>query len=107
MFGLSSRHTLALMAGASAFSLMSTAHAQVQGAAAATPEDAGVQTVTVFSPQRDSQIAALKEQRNADNLISVIAADTVGRFPDQNSAAALSRLPSVAVQRDRQPRICL
>lgn len=101
MFGFSSRNTLALLAGVSALSLMSTAQAQSQSASDASTDETGVQTVTVFSPQRDSQIAALKEQRNADNLISVIAADTVGRFPDQNSAAALSRLPSVAVQRDQ------
>lgn len=69
-----------------------------------TPEasDAGETTeVVVYAPIRSSAIAALREQRNADNLVSVIAADTVGRFPDQNSAAALSRLPAVAVQRDQ------
>ncbi|MBW0150972.1 MAG: TonB-dependent receptor [Phenylobacterium sp.] len=48
-----------------------------------------------------SQRAAIVEQRNAENLVSVIAADTVGQFPDQNSAAALARIPSVAVQRDQ------
>ncbi len=48
-----------------------------------------------------SQGASIALKRNADNLIDVAAADAVGRFPDQNSAAALSRLPSIAVQRDQ------
>lgn len=68
---------------------------------APAPTEDEVTEVVVFAPLRDSQAAALREQRNADNLVSVIASDTVGRFPDQNSAAALSRLPAVAVQRDQ------
>ena len=86
---------LALSAGA--------ARAQVQGAAPTEDPEAPVVSgeVVVFAPLRDSQVAALREQRLADNLVNVIASDTVGRFPDQNSAAALSRLPAVAVQRDQ------
>ncbi len=57
--------------------------------------------VVIGSPIVGSQAAAIRRQRNADNIINVIAADTVGQFPDQNAAAALSRLPSVAVQRDQ------
>jgi TonB-dependent receptor len=48
-----------------------------------------------------SQEASLDAKREALNLTDVAAADSVGRFPDQNSAAALSRLPAVAVQRDQ------
>lgn len=48
-----------------------------------------------------AQGESIAQKRNADNLIDISAADSVGRFPDQNSAAALSRLPSVAVQRDQ------
>ncbi|WP_035442326.1 TonB-dependent receptor [Asticcacaulis sp. YBE204] len=74
--------------------------ASANEAPAPAPTD-DVTDVVVYAPLRDSQLAALREQRNADNLVSVIASDTVGRFPDQNSAAALSRLPAVAVQRDQ------
>ncbi len=64
--------------------------------------EARLETVVVTStPILDSQTAALAEKRNADNLIDVAAADAVGRFPDQNAAAALARLPAVAVQRDQ------
>ena len=49
-----------------------------------------------------AQGESIAQKRNADNLIDIWAADSVGRFPDQNSAAALSRLPAVAVQRDQR-----
>jgi len=66
---------------------------------AADAEQAGeiVITGSILSAQQDS--IALK--RNAINLSDVAASDAVGRFPDQNAAAALSRLPAVAVQRDQ------
>ena len=68
----------------------------------ADDSEARLETVVVSAtPILDSQTAALAEKRNADNLIDVAAADAVGRFPDQNAAAALARLPSVAVQRDQ------
>ena len=59
--------------------------------------DAIVVTGSILSAQQDS--IAIK--RAANNLSDVAAADAVGRFPDQNAAAALSRLPAVAVQRDQ------
>lgn len=67
--------------------------------AAETAEDAGeiVVTGSIISSQQDS-IAA---KRAAVNLTDIAASDAVGRFPDQNAAAALSRLPAVAVQRDQ------
>ena len=48
-----------------------------------------------------SQAASVAAKREAPNVADVAAADAVGRFPDQNSAAALARLPAVAVQRDQ------
>ncbi|WP_333587156.1 TonB-dependent receptor [Phenylobacterium sp.] len=70
-------------------------------ATAAQAQDTQVGELIVTGSIVGSQRAAITEQRNADNLVSVIAADTVGQFPDQNSAAALARIPSVAVQRDQ------
>ncbi|MFN7398217.1 MAG: TonB-dependent receptor domain-containing protein [Sandaracinobacter sp.] len=57
--------------------------------------------IIVIAPIREAQALAIQEQRNADNLVAIVAADSIGRFPDQNSAAALARLPAVAVQRDQ------
>lgn len=63
-----------------------------------TAEDA---EILVLAPIKEAQALAIQEQRRADNLVSVLAADAIGRFPDQNAAAALSRLPAIAVQRDQ------
>tara|TARA_A100001391_G_scaffold119169_4_gene81045 strand:+ start:43378 stop:46005 length:2628 start_codon:yes stop_codon:yes gene_type:complete len=57
--------------------------------------------IVVTGSIRQSQQAAIEEKRAAPNLIDVASADSVGRFPDENIAAALTRLPGVAVQRDQ------
>ncbi|MDJ0276382.1 TonB-dependent receptor [Sphingomonas sp. 2R-10] len=49
----------------------------------------------------EAQRSSIRQKRMADNVVDIAAADAVGRFPDQNSAAALARLPAVAVQRDQ------
>ncbi len=48
-----------------------------------------------------SQQASVEAKRDADNVVDIASADAVGRFPDENTAAALARLPGVAVQRDQ------
>ncbi|WP_337880067.1 TonB-dependent receptor plug domain-containing protein, partial [Rheinheimera sp.] len=55
----------------------------------------------VASPIRNSQEQSIALQREATNVVNVIASDDIGRFPDQTAAAALARLPAVAVQRDQ------
>lgn len=52
-------------------------------------------------PQAESEAAALQIQRSSTALVNVVSADAIGHFPDQNIAAALSRLPGVAVERDQ------
>ncbi len=52
-------------------------------------------------PIAGSEAAAFSRQKASDNLINVVASDTIGRFPDQNVAAALSRLPGISVERDQ------
>lgn len=61
-----------------------------------------MEEVTVSaSPITGSQAAALSRQKAAPVVMNVVASDQVGKFPDQNAAAALSRVPGVAVQRDQ------
>ncbi|AWB66399.1 TonB-dependent receptor [Saccharobesus litoralis] len=48
-----------------------------------------------------SQANALNRQKNASNLKTIVSADSVGQFPDQNVAEALQRLPGMFVQRDQ------
>ena len=57
--------------------------------------------VTGSRPIAESEEAALQVQRNSDALISVVSSDSVGRFPDQNVAFAVGRLPGVGIQRDQ------
>jgi TonB-dependent receptor len=73
----------------------------VDAGAADAADAADADAIVVYAPIRDAQALAIGEQRKADNLVSIVAADSIGRFPDQNSAAALARLPAVAVQRDQ------
>lgn len=99
-----------LLAGTAIFSAFfaNPAYAQVQAGADAAPAESQDTSasddeaeIVVYAPILDAQTEALREQRAADNLVNIVASDTVGRFPDQNSAAALARLPAVAVQRDQ------
>jgi hypothetical protein len=46
------------------------------------------------------QAKAFNQQKNADNIRNVVAADLIGRFPDPNVADALQRVPGVSIDRD-------
>lgn len=62
----------------------------------------GLDAVVVSaSPIVGSQAAAISYQKAAPVVVNVVASDMVGKFPDQNAAAALSRVPGIAVQRDQ------
>ena len=49
---------------------------------------------------RGSLTAALIEKRSAANIIDGIAAEDLGKFPDQNVAESLQRIPGVAISRE-------
>ncbi|WP_333585869.1 TonB-dependent receptor, partial [Phenylobacterium sp.] len=57
--------------------------------------------VVTATPIRDSIVKSLEIQKASDNIVNVIASDTIGRFPDATAAGALARLPGVGVQRDQ------
>lgn len=63
--------------------------------------DAPERILVTSTPIRDSQAAAIEAKRNADNIVDVLAADTIGRFPDQNLADSLGRIPGLAIERDQ------
>jgi TonB-dependent receptor len=82
--------------------LATTAFAAAPAVAWADDDVAAVEEVVVVArPILDAQAAAIAQQREADNIVSIVAADAVGRFPDQSAAAALSRVPGVAIERDQ------
>lgn len=88
-----------LLWSAAAFCLFqgSAAFAQDEEAPTADYGDEIIVTGSILQAQQNSILA----KRDAANVADIAAADSVGRFPDQNSAAALARLPAVAVQRDQ------
>jgi TonB-dependent receptor len=94
----SSRIRTILLCGSAA----ALAHMPAQ-AQDAQPEVVAESDVIVIGsrPIAESEAAALTVQRNADSLVTVAAADGVGRLPDQNIAQATGRLPGVAVERDQ------
>ncbi|KZN44052.1 hypothetical protein N474_23290 [Pseudoalteromonas luteoviolacea CPMOR-2] len=51
--------------------------------------------------QRAGQAGAFNRQKNADGIMSVVSADSIGQLPDQNAAEALQRLPGMFIQRDQ------
>lgn len=80
------------------------AAAQVNGASqsqTASDDSTDLGEIVVTAPLRESLERSLEVQRKADNIVNVIASDTIGRFPDATAAGALARLPGVGVQRDQ------
>jgi TonB-dependent receptor len=56
---------------------------------------------TRVRPQLQGQANALNREMNSDYISNIISADQIGRFPDQNVAEALQRVPGVSVARDQ------
>ena len=77
------------------------AHPAMAADAVAEAETSVEEVVVTGRPIAESQAAALLIQKESPSLVSVIAADAVGRLPDQNIAFAIGRLPGVAVERDQ------
>jgi TonB-dependent receptor len=44
---------------------------------------------------------AINQQRAADTLTNIVSSDAMGRFPDQNAAESLQRVPGLALYRDQ------
>lgn len=55
----------------------------------------------VITGQAAATDRALKDQAAADNVVSVVRSDGIGRLPDKNAAEALQRLPGVSIERDQ------
>lgn len=90
------RNKLSLLVALSVTGAVSPAMAQQAVDAAALEE-----VIVMASPIRDSQKAAIDAKRDADNNVDIISADTIGRFPDQNLADSLGRVPGLAIERDQ------
>ncbi|HIL82644.1 MAG TPA: TonB-dependent receptor [Pseudomonadales bacterium] len=64
-------------------------------------EDTIEEIVVMGKSIKASTQSSLEAKRMADNVSDVISADAMGRFPDQNLADALGRVPGIAIERDQ------
>ena len=72
-----------------------TTDADLPGMAGNADED------IVVTGYAGSLTGALDEKRRATNVVDVVRADDIGKFPAQNIAEALQRVPGVSIVRDR------
>ncbi|MCC5878889.1 MAG: TonB-dependent receptor [Idiomarina sp.] len=63
-------------------------------------QDAAIERIQIVGG-RGGQARALNAQRAADNIKSVVSSDYLGRFPDNNVAESMQRLPGASIQRDQ------
>ena len=75
------------------------------GATARLDASFGTEVVTldkfVIAGNAVGSARAINQQRAAETLTNLIAADEIGRFPDQNAAESMQRIPGVALYRDQ------
>ena len=65
-------------------------------------QGAAVEEIVVFGRMiADAEAAALQRQLAANNVSNILASDSIGRFPDQNAADALGRVPGISIERDQ------
>ncbi len=95
----------ALMAAASTVVLLSAGQALAQTAAtdaaapAAAQEPSEVEAVIVTGFRASLQ-SALAAKKNSTLIIESVTAEDMGKFPDQNIAESLQRLPGVQIDRE-------
>ncbi|OKY26690.1 TonB-dependent receptor [Thalassotalea sp. PP2-459] len=65
-----------------------------------TLSNTGIEEVYVRA-QRSGQASAINQKRVADSIRSIVSADAIGQFPDQNAAESLQRLPGLSIERDQ------
>ncbi|MDH4746504.1 TonB-dependent receptor [Sphingomonas sp. CBMAI 2297] len=65
------------------------------------PRDAASDIVVTGASIVDNTARALNQQRQADNTVSIVSADAIGRFPDPNIAEALQRVSGIGIERDQ------
>jgi TonB-dependent receptor len=69
--------------------------------ATASVDDNTIEELVVTGGFASSLARALGDKRKAANVIDAISAEDIGKFPSNNIAEALQRVPGVAITRDR------
>ena len=92
------RSTTLLLASTALMAMGTTAAKSQATPPAAAPEtDAAEIVVTGF---RQSLEAALNLKRTSVGAVDAIVAEDIAKFPDQNLAESLQRIPGISIQRD-------
>lgn len=62
-------------------------------------DDAVLEEVVVYATYRGSILGAIEDKRSNTNIVDVLVAEDIGKFPDLTTADALQRVPGVQVDR--------
>jgi TonB-dependent receptor len=84
-------------------SILSLSSCVVLGAAALAQEKPNSDTTleeVVVTGFRASLVEAIETKRNTAEMVDIINAEDIGKFPDSNLAESLQRLPGIALDRD-------
>jgi iron complex outermembrane receptor protein len=60
-----------------------------------------IEVIEVTSTYKGSLVEAINTKRDSSNVVDVISAEDVGKFPDANLAESLQRITGVQITRDR------
>lgn len=91
------RREARLLAAASAFVIATAVQAQDTQSAEPAPEETQEVVVSGFRASLD---AALNVKRDSVAAVDAIVAEDIAKFPDQNLAESLQRIPGISIQRD-------
>ncbi|MBB5685309.1 TonB-dependent receptor [Sphingobium boeckii] len=91
----------ARLLGAASFAVLATGNAFAQDAVAEAPaaDDEVVEEIIVTG-FRASLDKALDVKRDSISAVDAIVAEDIAKFPDQNLAESLQRIPGISIQRD-------
>jgi TonB-dependent receptor len=99
----SGRCALLLPVAASVLVAQSAPDAAAPATASSQPVSDEVITLDALEVQgiKEGMARAIDEQRAANNVVNVLAADSIGRFPDLNLADSLGRVSGLSIERDQ------
>lgn len=92
--------TLTRLACGASLAVLAAAPAWAQDAAAAADETVTSEDEIVVTGFRASLGAALNVKRESVAAVDAIVAEDIAKFPDQNLAESLQRIPGITIQRD-------
>lgn len=100
IYAMRSIRTLTRLACGASLAVLAATPAWAQDAAAAADETVASGDEIVVTGFRASLGAALNVKRESVAAVDAIVAEDIAKFPDQNLAESLQRIPGITIQRD-------